>query len=240
MIGIIFLVQRAGRPKGLVAFVIDDWGYNRDNIELLFQIKRPATIAILPNLRYSKYVAEAIRHNSKIYDIILHLPLESKSGEAEEFKTIKCNMDKNKIVSILEGGIKNVPGVIGISNHQGSRATEDKRVMKVILSELKKRGLFFLDSMTSPDSVCSDIAMNLRLRYAERDVFLDLTDQTDLKNLRSYIKNQIRELADVAIKKGSAIGIGHNKKVTLEVLRDSIPLLEKRGIKIVPLKKLVR
>jgi len=243
MLGFVIILYRgvrSARPKGLVAFVIDDWGYNRRNIDLLFQIERPLTISILPNLRYSTYVAEAVGKGGGLYDIILHLPLESKSNMAAERNTIRTNMEEARILSLLEDNIKTVPGLIGVSGHQGSKATEEERVMRVILSALKKRGLFFLDSATTADSVCPDVARDIKLRFAQRDVFLDLTDQTDLENFEAYIRGQVQELASIAMKQGSAIGVGHNKRTTLKVIMDIIPELEEQGIKIVPLKELVR
>ena len=237
---LVIMFYNASRPKGLVAFVIDDWGYNKRNIDLALEIDRPLTIAILPNLRYSKYVTEEFAKTSNVCDIILHLPLESKSNRAAEKGTIRSNMEQETIVTILEDGIDDVPGFIGVSNHQGSKASEDKRVMKIILGELKKRELFFLDSVTTPKSVCADIARDIKLRFSRRDVFLDLTDQTDLEHFESYVRGQVRELTSVALKQGHAIGVGHNKKTTLKVLKDLIPDMEKKGIKIVPLKELVR
>ena len=234
------ILYNSNKPKGLVALVIDDWGYNRRNIELLLQIDRPLTISILPNLPYSDYVAKAVRQRSEIYDIILHLPLESKTNIAAERDTIRSSMGDDEILSLLKDKIESIPGVIGVSNHQGSKATEDKRVMKLIFDELKERRLFFLDSITTPNSVCQRLSRDIGLKYAERDVFLDITDQTDLKNFDSYIKGQIQELASIAVTEGSAIGIGHNRRVTLEVLKDVIPQLEQQGIKIVPLKTLIR
>jgi polysaccharide deacetylase 2 family uncharacterized protein YibQ len=228
------------RPKVQVAFVIDDWGYSKKNLELLFQIHRPITIAVLPNLNYSKEIAEEVGQNGRLHDIILHLPLESESNATPELNTIRCSMGKEKIVSILKKDIESLPGIIGVSNHQGSRATKDKNTMKVIFTELKKRKLFFLDSMTSPKSVCKDIAHNTGLRFARRDVFLDLTDKKDSKLFKSHIKKQIEELIDIAKKEGSAIGIGHNNRITLEVLRDAILELERQRIRIVPLKRLVK
>jgi len=237
---LIFILNRPPKPKGLVAFVIDDWGYNRKNIERVFEIERPLTISILPNLRYSKYIADRVRKNNGMYDIILHLPLESKSGRAEEDNTIKCNMDEDKILSILDDDITSIPDIVGVSSHQGSKATGDERVMKIVLNELRKRKLFFLDSITSPKSVTSDIARNIRLGYIQRDVFLDITDQTDLEHFEDYIKKQMRELMDMVLKEGKAVGVGHNKKATLKVIKDFIPEMEEEGIKIVPLKELVK
>lgn len=238
--GTIFMLYRSARPKGLVAFVIDDWGYNNRYVDLVLEIDRPLTISILPNLRYSKYIAEEIKKNTSVHDIILHLPLESKSNTAAELDTIRSSMDEDNIISILKKDIESIPGIIGVSNHQGSKATKDKRIMGTVLGELKKRKLFFLDSLTTPDSVSSFIAHNIGSKYAVRDVFLDLTDQTDLEHFASYIRGQIWELASVAKENGMAIGVGHNKKTTLEVIKEIIPELEKEGIKIVPLKTLTR
>lgn len=228
------------KPKAVVAFVIDDWGYNKNNVGLILEIKRPVTVAILPNLRYSEEIAREIKKGNKPHDIILHLPLESKSNVTPEPNTIRCDMEEKKILSILRGDLESMPGIIGVSNHQGSRATRDKKVMKIILGELKKKKLFFLDSLTTPDSACRGIAGRARLKFAERDVFLDLTAKKDLKEMEFYVKRQIQKLARIALEQGSAIAIGHDKAVTLKAIKNSIPELEAQGIKIVPLKELAR
>ena len=236
---IIILYKAPIKAEAQVAFVLDDWGYSLNNVDALFQIDRPVTLAILPHLRYSKEISERARKYSRQYDVILHLPLESKSGRASERDTIRRNMKKDRVLAILKDDIEGIPGLIGVSNHQGSRATENKETMKIILDELKKRDLFFLDSRTTPVSVCGNIAKKIRLRYAERGVFLDLAQTKDDKQYRAYVKKQIKELVDMAKARGSAIGIGHDKKLTLEVIKDSILDIEKENIKIVPLKKLV-
>jgi hypothetical protein len=148
-------------------------------------------------------------------------------------------MEKSRILSILRADIESMSGAIGVSNHQGSRATENKEVMKTILEELKKRNLFFLDSRTTPVSVCGSISRKIGLRYAERSVFLDLAQKKEGKQYKAYIKKQIRELINIAKVRGSAIAIGHDKKITIEAIRESIPDIEKENIKIVPLKKLI-
>ncbi|MFC1509597.1 divergent polysaccharide deacetylase family protein [Candidatus Omnitrophota bacterium] len=235
----LLILVRGVKPGPRIAFVIDDWGYNFKNIDLVNEINCPINISILPNLRYSRKIAEEFKNNS-LHDIMLHLPLESKSNIAAELNTIRSSMDKDEILSILRDDLGSIPGVIGVSSHQGSKATEDKALMSIVLSELKKRDLFFLDSFTTPNSICSDLAGKLGVRYTTRDVFLDITDKTDLDHFESYIKKQINELGDVAIKSGVAVGVGHNIEITLKAIKYSIPLLEAKGIKIVPLKELVK
>ncbi len=227
------------KPENQVAFVIDDWGYSLNNIDALFQINRPITLAVLPHLRYSKEIISRIRKQGQEYDMILHLPLESKSGKSAERDTIRRNMKKDRILSILKNDIESVPGIIGVSNHQGSMVTENKEIMKIILEELKKRDLFFLDSRTTPISVCGNISRKIGLKYAKRSVFLDLAPIKEEKQNRAYIKRQIKELINIAKTRGNAIAIGHDKKLTLDVIKESIQDIEKENIKIVPLKKIV-
>ncbi len=239
VIFIIILCRAPAKYGGQIAFVIDDWGYSLNNVEALLRIDRPVTLAILPHLRYSKEISELAIKNGKNYDLILHLPLESKSGKASEQDTIRRNMKKERVLSILKDDIEEIHGIIGVSNHQGSKATENREIMKIILEELKKRNLFFLDSRTTPVSVCRSISSRIGLRYAERDVFLDLAQIKEENQYKLYIKKQIKELMRVAKTKGSAIAIGHDRKLTLEVIKDSIADIEKENIKIVPLKKLI-
>ena len=87
--------------------------------------------------------------------------------------------------------------------------------------------------------MCGNIAGKIGLRHAERSVFLDLGQKKDEKQTRAYIKKQIKEQINIAKIRGSAIAIGHDKKLTIEVIKESIPDIEKGNIKIVPLKNLV-
>ena len=218
--------------KGRVTIVLDDWGYNSSDLDLLFKIKRPITVSILPNLRYSEKIAKDAKDRG--YGTMLHLPLESRNNEIPEKGTIYCTMDKDEIIKSLKLSLKSVPGVSGVNNHQGSKGTEDSRTMKIILSELKNDKLFFLDSLTTSKSVCSNIAKTIGLKYAKRDVFLDEPDSKlgDEEQI-NYVKKQLNKLSDLAIKRGWAVGIGHDKKITLSLISDMMPQLEKKGIKFV-------
>ena len=67
----------------------------------------------------------------------------------------------------------------------------------------------------------------------KRDVFLDNIDA------KQPIRDQIRQLKSVARKKGYAIGIGHYRTNTLEVLIQDIPLMEAEGFQIVSLRNIL-
>lgn len=218
--------------KGKIAIVIDDWGYNSNNLPLIGQLNYPLTVSILPDLNYSIQVAEEL--HSRGFEIILHLPLEPQEKYRLEKNTILTSLDKQAILKIINHDLENFPYAVGVSNHMGSKATEDPRTMEIVFGELKKKQLFFLDSFVTPKSVCLDLSRKIGIGFAKRDVFLDNVEEPE------YIKQQIYKLKQRAKSRGYAIGIGHDRKITLQVLKEIMPQLEKEGFKFVFLRELVK
>lgn len=222
----------AVKVKGRIAIVIDDWGYNLKNMPIAERIKYPLTAAILPNLRYSSRAARQLHEDG--FEVILHLPMEPKEKYRLEKNTILTSMDEQTIRKIMDSALASVVFAKGVSNHQGSRATEDRRTMEIILKELKKRHIFYLDSFVTSKSVCFDLAHKMHLPIAKRDIFLDNKEDP------IYIKQQINKLKTRARMHGEAIGIGHDRKNTLEVLSEVMPELAKEGYKFVFLSEIER
>lgn len=218
--------------KGKIAIVIDDFGYNLNNLALLKKIKQPITVSVLPNLNYSRVVAE--RLHSLGFEVILHLPLEPKEKYRLEKDTILTSMREGKVKVIIDRALESVPFVKGVSNHMGSKATEDEKTMETILNELKKRRLYFLDSLVTGASAGRKLAGKIGLGFAQRDIFLD--NEQDV----GYIKQQLNKLKGKAERLGQAIGIGHDRKLTIQVLKEMIPELKKQGFKFVFVSDLVR
>ena len=228
-------VRKAPGSAGKIAFVLDDWGYTARNCKYLQAIQAPLAIAILPNLRHSDDIAQCAGKAGK--DTMLHLPLEPyhNNDSYPENYLITTNMRPSLVVKLLEDALRKMPYVQGVNNHMGSRATENKPLMTLIFKHLKKHGLFFVDSMTSPNhSICAETAAEIHLPFAQRDVFLDNI------NTREEIKKQILVLAERARKKGYAVAIGHDRELTLRVLQEEIPVLQTEGFEIVRVKDLVK
>ena len=217
-----------------VAIVLDDFGYNYNNVEAVFGIGRPVTFSILPHLEHSQAIAERI--TQKGYEAILHVPLEPQENERSvkpERNTIMVRMNEQQIIDILSGDIENLKSVRGVSNHQGSRATEDKPLMRVIMAQLKKRDLFFLDSLVTHTSICRQAAKEMGVRFRRRDIFLDNEEGFE------YIKGQMQQLIRRAKRSGSAVGIGHDRAKTVEALSLLMPEAEKQGVQFVFLSELM-
>lgn len=225
------VVKKFENPK--VAIVIDDFGYTLGNINVFLGIKKSLTLSVLPDLKYSRAAAE--RGHAAGLDVILHMPMESHNKDAtEELDTIKSAMSREDVLRRLEKAIESVPGLDGVSNHQGSKATEDKQLMTAILERLKEKHLYFFDSMTSQRSICKEVAASLGERFAKRDVFLDNDNSPE------YIKGQVLLLKRYAFRNGYAIAIGHDRKNTAKVLSEMMPELEKEGIRFVLLSEMVK
>ena len=218
-------------PK--VAFIIDDLGYETEIAKKVMELDFPITLSILPFLKYSEYIAEEGKKNNQ--EIMLHLPMEANNSSADPGPgAIKSYMSEEEIRQAVRGSIFNFPYVIGVNNHMGSKITEDREIMKIILEEIRRYNLFFIDSITSRNSIAYQVAQEMGVKTAVRTVFLD--NESDME----YIKGQMLEVQEIALRDGEAIAIGHSRINTFYVLKRMIPELIKAGIEIVPVSELVK
>ncbi|RMF07583.1 MAG: divergent polysaccharide deacetylase family protein [Candidatus Neomarinimicrobiota bacterium] len=217
------------RPPSLgeIAIIIDDFGYRDDAVSQGFlELKVPLTFAVIPGHRYSRSFAEAA--NRKGFEVIAHMPMETHGKvRGEEDYRLLTSMSATAIRQRLEKVIRELPFIAGMNNHQGSKATEDRRLMREVAAFLKAKGLFFIDSRTTAKSVVEDVMHQEGVPTGHRSVFLDNDADPDL------VRHQVRELARLAQKYGFVIGIGHARPNTLLVLQEEIPRLEQEGYRFV-------
>jgi len=146
--------------------------------------------------------------------------------------TLLTSMTPDQLIRKLEKNLAAVPYINGVNNHMGSRMTADSSQMYQIFSILKKRNLFFIDSRTTNKTLCKPSARLFQIPFAQRDVFLDHSQNPD------FIRRQIKELIRIAQRNGQAVGIGHPHTVTYDILREMMPELEKK-VKLVPASEIV-
>jgi len=217
---------------GLFALVLDDLGYNRRNLDALKDIGIPLTVAVLPNAPYSGAVCSFAEENG--LDVILHLPMEPEDRTvATEEHTISGDMPDEAVKENISAAFCSVYAAKGMSNHMGSKATGDCRLMAVVFDDLKRRRMFFLDSFTTGNSVCAETAQDAGIPYIRRDIFIDNVREKD------SIKRQMEKAEKKAHADGSVVAIGHDRKMTIDVLRELVPGMKARGIRFVKLSELV-
>lgn len=219
---------------GKIALIIDDWGYSLKNKSIIMDNDYRLTVAILPFQEYSQEVAELAHLHGK--EVIIHMPMEPlhKEQVGLETNTLLTTMSASKITHILDESFSEIPYAKGINNHMGSQATGDRRMMRIVLGYLKGHNLFFVDSMTAPESVSRSVAKPLRVKFASRDVFID--NDTD----RVSIREQLLKLAHLARQNGVAVGIGHDHPNTSAILKEMIPLLQEQGYEFIGISDAVK
>lgn len=219
--------------SGQMAIIIDDFGYSSEPINAFAAIQRPLTFAVIPYRQFSNEAAS--RGLSSGHQVILHLPLEPvTAAEQSEPITVTTAMSEQDIQQTVTKAIQSVPGIIGVNNHQGSKATADKRVMRTVLNVVKSHNLFFVDSRTSSQSVAFDTSRQMGIRTGENELFLDNSNDV------AYIKGRLRTAMQMALQHGSVTVIGHARMNTATAIREMIPEMEAAGIKLVFESQMVR
>jgi uncharacterized protein len=223
------------RARGQVALIVDDMGNSREALDVLVGLKAPLTVSVLP---YSPYAAEAARTaRENGLEVLLHLPLESVNNHDSATDTdglILTTMGPAEIVAAFEAALARVPYADGVNNHMGSKFTADAALMRILLAPIKDRGLLFIDSRTTADTVAFGEARKMGIPAAERDIFLD----ADVD--RGRIPSRLVELFKLARSRGRAIGICHPYPETLEALRTGFRQFADYGLEVVPVSRLVK
>lgn len=217
------------KPK--IAFVIDDMGHTGQFIPLITQLGNKVTYAILPHLAHTEFFGKLSRQTNA--DVILHLPLESSVGTIPGPGLITDRMPEDQIRDVLRRNLSSIPNHIGVNNHMGSEGTANPQLMRVILSELKRQNLLFLDSYTTPKTTGIGIARELGIPSTKRDVFLDNVDSQEA------VRTQVNLTRRIARKQGSAVAIGHYRYNTLTVLNEEIPKLIAEGYEVIALSQMI-
>lgn len=217
--------------KARVAVVIDDFGSQPALEDRMLDMPVPFTAAIIPHRPHTRAAAE--RAKARGHEVIIHLPMAPLEASLGEKDAITPGMPPEEVARRLGEALESVPEAAGVNNHQGSRATADPVIMEEVFAVLRDRRLFFLDSLTTNKSVAAGLARRFGVPFISRDVFLD--NDKD----KSKIRKQLETLANLALQRGWAVGIGHVHPVTARVLEEEIPRLAERGVAVVPLSQLV-
>lgn len=223
-------VMLPAKPKLRVAIVIDDLAGGNQGLEKMLSLNKPLTMAVMPLRETSRQSAELV--HSKGLEVFLHIPMEPDHGKPSWLGpgAIISSMGPKEAARQVTEDLKNIPYVIGMNNHMGSKITKRKDLMIEILKIAKFRHLVFLDSRTTQDTVIPSVAKELNLTILERSVFIDGV------NSLPEMRNQFKKLAAEAQEKGTAIAIGHvgvTGENTSRALAEMIPWLENQGIQLV-------
>lgn len=214
----------AAKNNAQLVFVFDDGGQNLSHLAPFLKLPFPITVAVLPQLTYSKEAANQVRKAG--FEVMLHQPMQAVNASVNPGPgAIKPEMSEGEIKSILFQNITEIGPIAGMNNHEGSAITADAEKMAVVLQFCSQEGIYFLDSRTNVETQVPYVAGELGYSYYERNIFLDneKTNENALKELKKGL--------DLANINGSVIMIGHiwSADFLPAFLQDVYPELKEKG-----------
>jgi polysaccharide deacetylase 2 family uncharacterized protein YibQ len=225
-------VAESSKSQPAIAIIIDDMGDKLSRGKQAIALPGKVTLSFLPYSSHAKRLAKKAHASGK--EIMLHLPMETETGKQLGPGGLTLHMTEKEIKATTSKAVQSIPHVKGINNHMGSLLTRHPGAMEWFVQAVKEHeNLYFVDSRTSAHTVARQIAMENGLSSASRDVFLDHVQS------RKAIRKEFRRLLKLAKKQGFAIGIGHPYPETLAVLNQELSSLDSRGIKLIPVSKMI-
>lgn len=215
-------MKSAARPR--VVIVFDDVGLDARGFEALMALPGPLTLSFLPYAdEVQRMVNRALAGGN---DILLHLPMEPAGAADPGPGALTASMGAGELFTALGDNLGRFDGYAGVNNHMGSKLTRDEQAMKRILAYLDRRGLFFLDSLTTGDSRASRAGEAVGAEVLVRDVFLDAEPGQDA------VRRQLALAERIAAETGYVIAIAHPRADTLAVVGPWLTSAPARGFRI--------
>jgi polysaccharide deacetylase 2 family uncharacterized protein YibQ len=215
-----------------IAIIIDDIGYNATTGRQAIELPANITFAVIPFAPHASTLA--LRAAKQGREIMLHLPMEGSLGARLDPGGITRQQSRHEVKSRVRKAISAIPWASGFNNHMGSRLTTDRSALTWVMQAAQGQLDFFIDSMTSPESIAANIASHTGIPTLRRDVFLDPLPGNQV------VARQFDQLLQVARTKGYAIAIGHPYPATLALLEQRLPDLHQQGFEVVSVSRLVQ
>ncbi len=220
-----FTARGASRPK--IILVMDDMGIDKRAVGAVINLPGPVTLSFLPYANDVASLAAVARGRGA--ELMLHLPMEPQGQADPGPNALMSGMTGAAFIKALEWNLEQFDGFVGVNNHMGSQLTTDEAAMKTVLAYLKHKDLFFMDSVTTGDTVVRRAGARVGANVFSRDVFID----AEVGN-RQMVKSQLALVERIARQTGYAVAIGHPRNETLEILGPWLTTAPARGFDLVP------
>lgn len=215
------------RPR--IAVVITGMGLDGDLTTQAIERLPPAvTLSFDPYARQLAQQTNAARQAG--HEILLDLPMEPTDYPRQDPgpATLLTSLDDGQNIARLNWVLGRAAGYVGVTGLSGSRFTSARQSIQPILVALKQRGLMFIDSRASEQSIAASLARSLGVPWAMNDRLLDSEPSQD------GVDKALANLEERARRDGAALGIGTPYPVTLERIAAWVPTLAGKGLVLAP------
>ena len=205
------------QPAVKLAIVIDDVGYNLRRGEQLLALPKALTLGMLPYAPHALEIAERAHASGR--EIILHQPMEPVAAERLEPGTLALDMSAERFEAQFDAALARLPNITGVNNHTGSLLTAHRQPMERLMAGIARRGLYFLDSRTTPHTVAESTARAHDVPTIRRDVFLDHI------RTEAHLEAAFERSLAIARRRGQAVVIAHPYQITVAFLEEKLESL---------------
>lgn len=178
-----------------------------------------------------RWMQEARR---KGHEILMQVPLEPfdypNIDPGRNTLTVDAEPEEN--LDRLHRTLARTTNYTGVMNYMGGRFVSERAAMSVLMDELARRGLMYLDDGSSARSEAEELAKSFRAPFAAADIPLDQVRD------RGEVLRKLDEVERTARANGFAVGIGSAFDVTVDAVAQWAAEARMRGIEIVPISAL--
>jgi polysaccharide deacetylase 2 family uncharacterized protein YibQ len=214
-----------------IAVVIDDLGANVSRTAQAIALPANVTLSFLPYPPSSRELSR--RAHLAGHEVILHLPMQPSGGQNPGERALSTGLKPDDMQQRLVWALSRVSDFDGVNNHMGSRFTASRADLVPVMREFKARGLFFLDSRTTAETLAETVAHEVGVLSGGRDVFIDTERSV------AAIERQLLRIEDLARRNGNVVAIGHPYPETLKALSAWSKTIKERGFRLAPLREVL-
>ena len=216
--------------KPRIAIIINNLGLSATYTEqILKMMPKNVTLSfshVSPKLK--KWVRAA---RQKGYEILIDLPMEPIGFPRNDpgRSTLLTSLNEVENLNRLEYIMVQSGGYVGLLSTHGDKFTLNSELLLPILKSIKTRGLLYVDSRTTSQSLGPELSSNIQLPRAFNNVFIDKTPSRD------YITTKLRELERIAVDKKFAVAIAQPLPLSIEIISEWTSGLKEKGIALAPI-----
>lgn len=215
------------RPK--IAILLGGLGLNKKLTQrAIKELPGEVTLAFAP---YGDGLQEQVNvARGQGHEVFLQVPLEPIGYPASNPgpKTLLGDTSEAENIDALRWHMSRFTGYAGVVNYMGGRFLSMPKPLKPFFTELKNRGLMFLEDGSLALSATEQTAKSANLQAKRAKVVIDADPSPQA------ITSALTLLEEEAKANGMAVGTGSGLEVTIDTLKDWARDAAERGIVLVP------
>jgi polysaccharide deacetylase 2 family uncharacterized protein YibQ len=233
----------AGVPR--VALIVGDMGLDdRPTRSAISGLPAAVTLAFAPRGARVEALASAARDAG--HEILLQSPMAPIDGaDSPERHVLPAGNPPSAQDDLhwrddlhwqdnLHWQMGRMSGYIGLVNDPGGKFTADRDSVSVVMAELAKRGLDYVDDGSAPQSRAGEAAAEQGVRFLKVDVSIDEQRRPEA------IDAALFKLESLARQNGVAVGFASGLTMTNERLVRYLAGLARHGVVLVPVSAILR